>query len=340
METQAQAPGQPQASEPVHPIHQEQQDLNNLESWIKNNRDNDPHEGTDLEEQREPEAPTETPAETEPEQPEQAGQKAEQPSVEIDEDAAVFEIEYKTDSGKQTKKLSLKDLRKGYLATEDYHRNIQKVKEQERTLQKKVEESRLAAQQEYVQRLEVHKQAVLKTVAPELQGVDLNKLAMEDPAEAQRLFFRQIQVNQALQGIEQEQRQAAEQLKAQQQSQFQQAARQAWETLTEEIPGWNEEKYQSVLKSAQQDYGFDARQVVDASLLKALHDAVSFRQLQTAKPEINKRVVSVPKVIKPGSADKPAQTDAVSEALKRFKKTGRDEDFIALELAKKKNNRR
>lgn len=335
METQATAPAPAQVQEPVHAIHQEQADINSLTEWIKSNKDNDPHAGTDMElpDEGSPDEPVEQEAE-------QAAEPEEGPVVEIDEETPLIDIEYKTETGKEVKKLSLKELREGYLAKQDYHRNIQKVKQQEAAIQKQVEEARLSAAQEYVQRLEVQKQAVLKTVAPELQGVDLNRLAMDDPAEAQRLFFRQIQVNQALQSIEQEQRQAAQQLQAAKQSQFQQAAQKAWETLSTDIPEWNESKYSDLLKFSRDEYGFDATQVVDASLLKALHDAKQFRSLEKAKPAVAKKVVAVPKVMKPGNAGTSQQSDAVSEAERRLKKTGRDADFINWYMAKNNNKKR
>jgi hypothetical protein len=330
METQAAAPAPAQVQTPVHAIEQEASDLAALTRYVEEHPDNDPDHPEDSSTPRgEDGQPTEKAAETPTEEPAE--------TIEWDEESPVFEIEYKTDSGKEQKKLSLKELREGYLAKQDYHRNIQKVKAQEAELANKAKEAQLAAQQEYIQRLEVQKQTVLKTVAPELQGVDLNKLAMEDPAEAQRLFFRQIQVNQTLQSIEQEQRQAAEKLQAERQSQFQQAAKQAWETLTAEVPGWNEETYNGLLKFAKDDYGFDATQVVDARLLKALHDAKQYRSLQKAKPEVAKRVVAVPKVVKPGSAEKPNPAkDAAEKSFERLKKTGRGEDFMSWYLQKQK----
>ena len=43
----------------------------------------------------------------------------------------------------------------------------------------------------------------------------------------------------------------------------------------------------------------------EESIAKLRQDIRQMFQLQKAKPEIQKRVVAVPKVIKPGSADKP-----------------------------------
>lgn len=330
METQANAPAPAQAQTPVHPIHQETQDLASLTKWVQENPDNDPDHP---ENSSVPRAEDGTPVAEPPKEEAKVEEIQEaQEQIELPEDEPLFEIEYKTDLGKESKKLSLKDLREGYLAKQDYHRNIQKVKQQEAQLQEQIKAADLKAQQEYLQRLETHKQLVLKTVAPELQNVDLNKLAMEDPAEAQRLFFRQIQLNQTIQSIEAEQRQAQQKFHQEQQAALQAAIQKSRETLERDIEGWNGEVYQKTLETVSKEYGFEAKdvaQVYDARLIKVFHDAAKYRQLQQAKPEVSKRVVAVPKVMKPGSAEKPNPAkEATEKSFDRLKKTGKGEDFV------------
>jgi len=325
METQAQAPAPAQVQPPVNP---EQAIHEKLTQFVSENPDNDPHEGTDLE------------GAQEAEQQEAQAEPEESSGVQFDEETPAFEIEYKTDNGREVKKLSLKELREGYLAKQDYHRNIQKVKQQEAQITQQVEQARFQAQQEYIQRLESQKQLVMKTVAPELQNVDLNRLAAEDPAEAQRLFFRQIAVNQALQGIENEQRSAVENLKQSQQQSMKEAAAKAWTTLEERIPEWGQQKYQTVLKTAVDEFGFDASQVVHPGLLQALHEASQYRSLQKAKPEIEKRIVTVPKVLKPGSAEQPSPEKTADKAIERVKKTGKLNDAVSAYLAMQNNKKR
>ena len=295
--TQANAPAPAQVQTPAHPIHQETATLNALTQWVSETPDNDPHKGTDLE------APTAPPKEQTQET--KTEEKAEDPQeIELPEDEPLFEIEYKTDSGKESKKLSLKELREGYLAKQDYHRNIQKVKHDQAELQTKIQQAQVQAQQEYVQRLEIHKQAVTK-----LAGVksmqDIEQLSREDPAAAQQEFLRLISVNQTMQQIEAEQRQAAQNLQVQQQAAMQAAIQKSRETLEGDIKGFAE-VYPKVLETVSKEYGFepkDVAQVYDARLIKVFHDAYQYRQLQQAKPEVSKRVVSVPKVVKPGSGE-------------------------------------
>ena len=75
-------------------------------------------------------------------------------------------------------------------------------------------------------------------------------------------------------------------------------------------------------------------------MIKVFHDAYQYRQLQQAKPEISKKVVAVPKVVKPGSADKPNTSGAIDEAAQRLQKTGKGEDFVAWYVAQQKQQKR
>lgn len=328
METQANAPAPAQAQQPVHPIHQETQTLEALTKWVSDNPDNDPHEGTDLEA---PKAPVEQTAEEPKDQP-QEPQAAE---GEFDEETPFFELDYNGEK----KKLNAKELREGWLAKQDYHRNIQKVKQQEAEIQQKVQQAQLQAAQQYVQQIEMHKQAIQK-----LAGVksmqEIEALSREDPAAAQQEFLRLINVNQTYQALEAQQRQAQEQLQRAHQTARQQAVEKARQTLQSDIPGWGEELYGKVLSSMVQDYGLSKEgvtQVAEAELIKVFHDAFQYRQLQRAKPEVSKRVVAVPKVIKPGSAEKPnPASEASQELASKFRKSGDWRDAASLYLARSK----
>jgi hypothetical protein len=329
--TQANAPASAQAQTPVHPVHTETATVEALTEWVRNNPDNDPHQGTDLEAPKPAGAPA---VEAAPQQEEAAVEQ-----LEFDEETPVFDIEYKTDSGKEQKKLSLKELREGYLAKADYHRNIQKVKAQEAELSTRAQQAEMKAAQEYVQRLEVHKQAVTQLAGVKTMP-EIEALSRQDPAAAQQEFLRMISVNQTLQKIEAEQGQARQKLHFEQQAAMQAAIQKARSTLESDIPGWGEDLYKNVLGSVAKDYGFKSEEVapvVDARLIKVFHDAYQYRQLQKAKPEISKKVVAVPKVVKPGSVDKanPAK-EAADVSYDRLKKTGKGEDFVRWYMNKNK----
>jgi hypothetical protein len=50
--------------------------------------------------------------------------------------------------------------------------------------------------------------------------------------------------------------------------------------------------------------------------------------------------VAVPKVVKPGSADKPNTSSAADEAAQRLKKTGKGEDFVSWYMQQQKQQKR
>jgi hypothetical protein len=337
MSTQATGTGASPSPEPVHPIHEETASHERLTKLVSEMPENDPHEGTDLEAPKSAEAPKE---ETKAEEPKDEGDVE---KVEFDEETPIFDIEYKTDSGKETRKLSLKEMREGWMAKQDYHRNIQKVKAQEAELSNKAQQAEMKAMQEYAQRLETHKQAVTRLAGVKTMP-EIEALSRQDPAAAQQEFLKLISVNQTMQSIENEQRGVIEKQQHALRQAHAQAVEKSRQTLESDIPNWNADLYTKVLGGVAKDYGFqntEVEPVVDARLIKVFHDAYQYRQLQKAKPEISKKVVAVPKVVKPGSAQSQnTSSNEVQELQSRLKKTGSGDDFVALYLAKQKQQKR
>ena len=335
METQATGPAQAQVQQPAHPVHEETATLNALTQWVQQTPDNDPHQGTDMEA---PKAPTqEVPATQEAQ--EQKPETEQEEVVEFDEETPFFELEYNGEK----QKLSAKQIREGYLAKQDYHRNIQKVKAEQAEIQQKVQQAELQAIQQYTQRLELHQQAVQRLAGVKPMA-EIEALAKQDPAAAQQEFLRLINVNQTLQALEAEKQAALGKQQQAIQAARAQAIEKAKQTLESDVPNWNVELYGKVLAGVAKDYGFqnsEVEPVVDARLIKVFHDAYQYRQLQKAKPEISKKVVAVPKVVKPGSAEKtnPAKEDA-ERSYERLKKTGRMEDAVAAYLSRQNNKKK
>jgi len=334
--TQAQGQAPAQAQEQVHPIHQETATIERLTKIVANSEENDPHAGTDMEL---PKGAVEEKAEApkEEEKPEEAAE-----TVEFDEETPIFDVELKTETGKEAKKLSLKEMRDGYLRMQDYHRNIQKVKAQEAELATKAQQAEVQAAQQYAERLALHQQAVQKLAGVKTME-EIEKLSREDPAAAQQEFLRMLSVNQTMQSLENEKQAALQKHQQAVRAALEQAKVKSRETLESKIPGFNNEKYNQILGAVTKEYGFqnaEVEQVVDARLIELFHDATQYRQLQKAKPEIAKKVVAVPKVVKPGSGDKPNTSSEVQELEARLKKSGSGDDFVALYLAKQKQQKR
>ena len=335
MSTQATGTGASPSPEPVHPIHEETAVHERLTKLVSETPENDPHEGTDMEAPKQEPQP-EAKAEATPEAEEEVEK------IEFDEDTPVFEVQDLEDKTK-TVKVSLKQLREERMMKADYHRNIQKVKVQEQELGTKAQQAELKAAQEYAQKLELHKQAVQRLAGVKTMP-EIEALSRQDPAAAQQEFLRLISVNQTIQALEGEQRAVAEKHQQAMRAAHAQAVEKAKEKLEANIKGWGPELYTKVLGGVSKEYGFQHQEVepvVDPRLIEVFHDAYQYRQLQKAKPEISKKVVAVPKVVKPGSAQSQnTSSNEVQELESRLKKSGRGEDFVALYLAKQKQQKR
>lgn len=282
----------------------------------------------------------ETPGEEKPaeEKPKEETTATEGETIELDYEAPIFETTIKTEGGQdETLKLSLKELQSGYMRQADYQRKTQEVAKQREEAQKTVKAEVDKAAAQYYEGLEKTKVALVQLAAPELKDVNWSKLASEDPAEFVRLSAKANDLKGVLQAIDGQIQQQRSKAEEEHKANLAKAVQESVETLQRDMPGWNNELYASILKSGE-DYGFsrdELASVYDARVIKMLHDAAKYRQLQQAKPEIAKKVVTVPKVVKPGSpqATNP-QAAATDKAAGRLAKTGKWQDAAALLLAR------
>ena len=269
-------------------------------------------------------------AEAQPEQP--AEEPApEEPEVETpQEEVRRLKLKYKGEEKEFLEPEVIELAQKGY----DYTQKSQALAKEREELTAKVKQEVEAKQQHFEQQLEALKLAAFKLADQEAMTADLNKLAMEDPAKAQQLFFKRMEINQTLAQIAQEQQKLATKRQEEMRAAIQSQAKQAVEVLQQEIPGWSNDLYRDVLKSGVEQYGFKAEEVsaiTDPRAIKVLHDAMKYRALQ-AKPVVDKRSAApIPKVAKPGSAEKPdAGAEKWNQGMAKLKQTGRSEDAVML----------
>jgi len=207
---------------------------------------------------------------------------------------------------------------------------LAKEREELRESSKKQLDTKL---KEYDEKLQLAEQAIWHTLAPEIQNVDWNKLAAENPAEWAQRYQHVQNVNAKLAQIQAERQKISQARESELKETFQKQAKEAVEILSKDIPGWSNDLYGKVLKTGM-EYGFKAEEVnaiTDPRAIKVLHDAMKFRALQSAKPAVEKKVASVPKVSKPGTAEKPDQNaDAWKKGMAQLKKTGSTQDALAV----------
>ena len=271
-------------------------------------------------------------AESPPEPSQEAPE--EESSIELDPDAKLFEVEEMREGGTKEKvKYSLSELKAQRMMQADYQRKTAEVAREREAAREQIRLQNEALTNQFQERLQTYEAAVWQALAPEVQGVNLDKLAQENPAEWAAKMQRIQSLQTTLQAIEMEKGKLSESKKLELQQSQQQQIQASREALQRDIPGWNDEVYRTTLKAGMDHYGYSAPElnaVTDARAIKVLHDAMKWRSLQ-AKPPADKKVVTVPKVVKPGSAEKPDQNrEELSKAKAQLKKSGRQDDALAV----------
>lgn len=275
------------------------------------------------------EEPEESAAEETEGETEEASEEEPQPEEEgIDPDEKWIEVEEVIEGGaKEVKTYSINELKAQRMMQADYQRKTAELARQREEVQTQLRQGVEKEREQYKQALDVQQRLVWSLAAQDLQNVDMDKLATEDPAEYIRVQNRLNKFNQAIQGI-----QAEQQKLAQQEREYleREVLPKASEQIQRDIPNWGPELKQNLLKSGVENYGFTAEElqaVVDPRMVKVLHDAYQYQQFKAQKPAAEKKVVAKPKVLKPGTKQPKEPVDG--DAFKRLKQTGRYQDAAA-----------
>lgn len=228
------------------------------------------------------------------------------------------------------------ELKRGYMMEKAFrHKTAQLARERE-TVQAEVKKATETARKELDDKLQLAEQAIWHTLAPEIQGIDWNKLATEDPAEWARKYQHVQNVNAKLAQIQAERKKLSEAAAEEQKTSLKKKVDETVETLKSEIPGWGDELYRKILGSGvEQGFKIDeVNAIVDSRAIKVLWKAMKYDELQKAKPSVEKRSAApAPKVVKPGTAEKTdPNADKWNHGMDKLRKSGRTED--AVELAK------
>ena len=247
-------------------------------------------------------------------------------------------LKVKADDGSDEEvELSLADMEKGVMLERSYRQKTAQIARERESLQTRIKEAVEPRLKEYDDKLALAEQVIWHTVAPELQSIDWNKLATENPAEwAQKSQLAQ-NVNTKLAQIQGERQKIAKQRADEHTKAMREYAAKSLETLQSEIPGWTDELYGKILKTGL-EYGFkpdEVNGIIDHRTLKVLHDAMQFRALKAAKPNVDKKVALVPKVAKPGTSERTdPNADLWKDEMTNLQKSGGRDKRAAAALAK------
>ena len=216
----------------------------------------------------------------------------------------------------------LKALKEGNLRQSDYTKKTTELAEQRKALEAK------AAKTDSLQsKLSESINDLQSQIDSELENVDWEELADEDPGEFLKMQKR----------IEKKQASIAK-AKQQQQELLQAKAAEESKLLANKMTSWHGEKGEAnrkadtdlALKYASQ-IGLnesDLAGIVDHRLYVALIDAAKYQSLKTKAPAIKKKVSKAPKVTPTNKAAK-RKLSKVEESRNRLRKTGSDQDARA-----------
>lgn len=297
-----------------------------------------------------PEEVQEAPQETQEEPQEVAEDVAEAPPPEDPAEEAppawdeVREVKLKVPlvkpDGTEEKEVTLDELRLGYMRQDDYQRKTQEISQTKKQAQEEAQRAVAEVRTRVEQELKAMDAFITNVALPELNGVDWNALAQNDPAEFVRMSHRANQVRAAKEQV-QAQLQATEQQRiAEEQQRLAQALPQAEERLKAKIPNWSKE-LQAALFTTGKDIGFSEEElsrVYDPRFVELLHDAHQYRNAQKAQPIADKKVAVAPRVLKPGAkpAEKSQQRTAYDALRAKVKKSGGNDKAAIEELIKLK----
>jgi molecular chaperone GrpE (heat shock protein) len=268
----------------------------------------------------------------------EAAPEEDENTISIDPEAPLFDVTVKVEGGgSENLKVSLKELESGFMMQKDYQRKTAELARARESLTQEVQKIVEPERQQYVQNLNILHQAVLSMAAPELQNVNWEQLAAEDPAKAVQLSAKAQRVQQTLQNIQNQAQQAKQQALAQQ---AEHCMRMLHDPI-EGIPNWGPDKAKAVFETGL-SLGYsqeELAQVVNYRDIKVLHELAEYRALKAAKPAVEKKVTVVPKVLRPGAPQSgDSQAKRVNELQQRLRASGSVKDAAALLAAQRKRN--
>ena len=295
-------------------------------------------------EEQQQNSPESTNEESETDQPQtEENQETESEEEEVSEEASQeqeqTEIQEKPDSTFKVKvagqelDVTLDELKNGYSRDADYRRKTEELSFERKELQSQSEKQR----QDYSTKLNELNQ--LMSVAQEqlnadVNSADLEKLYEEDPTEAARIDHRlrkkQEKLSSAMQKIQSERNQQLESYKKEQAK-----------ILISKMPEFSDQakayKLATGMKDTLYSYGFNAQEindVFDHRIVMLVNDAMNYRNMQKAKPNIAKKITKPSKVFSSGVKQTKADVTfkARKDRLSRLKKSGSMKDATSVFL--------
>ena len=268
---------------------------------------------------------------------EDVSQDAEQMDTQEKQDSTEEEL-YKVKVNGQEYDVTLDELTNGYSRDADYRQKTEILANDKKEFQSESEKQRQNFSQKMTELNQVLNDAQ-QQLNDETNNVDLEKLYEEDPTEAARIEHRLRKKQEKL-------NLAMEKAQSEQKTQFESFLKDQQNKLVSKMPEFNDPTKASQLKSSMKNtlnsYGFndqEVAQVYDHRIVMLVNDAMKYRNLQKAKPNIAKKISKPGKVFSSGVKQSKDDLNSKSrkEKLSRLRKSGsvKDAQSIFLDMINK-----
>ena len=223
------------------------------------------------------------------------------------------------------------ELIQGYQRNADYTRKTQELAVEKQQSSEFVERSKKDVEAKLGQLTQLN-QAAQAQLQEEYANIDFEKLYDEDPVEAARLEHKMRKKHEQLAQVQQQ----TQELQTQE---FNKYLEEQQKQLNIKIPELSNPDRGPQFRKQMRDYlssvGFNSQEidsVYDHRYVMLVRDAMSYRNLQKAKPQIKKKAVNAPKVVKSGVSKSKGQqqAEAKRQQLSKLRKSGQVRDAAKL----------
>jgi len=248
-----------------------------------------------------------------------------------DNDEQVEQPKYRVKAAGEEREVTLDELIKGYQLGTDYTKKSQTVAEERKAVEaerQRIEEAKVLRDQ-YAQRLQLIEQMLNQQ--PETENLDF--LKENDPIGYAVKVAELSQREKQLAQVRAERERIMQQQMQEQQQTLQQKVAEEAQKLAAVLPEFVDPQKGDVVRKEIRNYGKqlgfsdeELANVYDSRAVLTLWKAMQYDKLQSAKPNITKKVNEAPKAIKPGVAQ---IRDSNSEELKKLKAKARSSGRVA-----------
>lgn len=243
-----------------------------------------------------------------------------------DNDEQVEQPKYRVKAAGEEREVTLDELIKGYQLGTDYTKKSQTVAEERKAVEaerQRIEEAKVLRDQ-YAQRLQLIEQMLNQQ--PETENLDF--LKENDPIGYAVKVAELSQREKQLAQVRAERERIMQQQMQEQQQALQQKVAEEAQKLSSVLPEFADQQKGEVVRREIRSYGKqlgfsdeELANVYDSRAVLTLWKAMQYDKLQSAKPNITKKVSEAPKPIKPGVAQ---VRDSDREELKKLKARARN----------------